>query len=151
MKVHEAVEFFLAYHRSNSQINTLRSYEFLLSKFEDFFGDGDLEEISSEGVLSFLTQRFSRRPCTYIYAKSVDVTMKVSIPRPRLHAEEVAPSGQLNRRGGVYSRPGGRDESRPYGSDNGSMIGRPPVAPTLPGKGAASSAPTCNALISCAL
>ena len=56
MKIHEAVEYCLAYHRSNSQINTLRSYEFLLSKFEDFFGDGDLEEISSEGVLSFLTQ-----------------------------------------------------------------------------------------------
>jgi len=58
MKIHEAVEYCLAYHRSNSQINTLRSYEFLLSKFEDFFGDGDLdlEAISSEEILSFLTQ-----------------------------------------------------------------------------------------------
>lgn len=56
MKVNEAVEYCLAYHRSNSQINTLRSYEFLLSKFEDFFGERDLEEISSVGVLSFLTQ-----------------------------------------------------------------------------------------------
>ena len=73
--------------------------------------------------------------------------MKGSSPRPRLRVEEVASSGLLNRVG-VYARLGGRDESRPYGLDNGSMVGRPPVAPTLPGKGAASSAPTCNALIS---
>ena len=56
MKIHEAVEYCLAYHRSNSQINTLRSYEFLLSKLEDFFGDRDLEAITHEEVLSFLTQ-----------------------------------------------------------------------------------------------
>ena len=29
MKIHEAVDYCLAYHRSNSQINTMRSYEFL--------------------------------------------------------------------------------------------------------------------------
>lgn len=54
MKVSEAVKFFLEYHKSNSKENTVRSYMLVLSKFSEEFGSADLEEMTTEKMLSFL-------------------------------------------------------------------------------------------------
>ena len=54
MKVSKAIKICLDYHRNHSKPNTLKSYEAILTKFGLIFGDKDLEEISSEDILTFL-------------------------------------------------------------------------------------------------
>ncbi|MGD8768440.1 MAG: site-specific integrase [Desulfobacterales bacterium] len=54
MKVSKAIKICLDYHRNHSKPNTIRSYEAILTKFGLIFGDKDLEEISSEDILTFL-------------------------------------------------------------------------------------------------
>ncbi len=54
MKVSKAIKICLDYHRNHSKPNTVRSYEAILTKFGLIFGDTDLEEISSEDILTFL-------------------------------------------------------------------------------------------------
>ncbi len=54
MKVSKAIEICLDYHRNHSKPNTIRAYEAILTKFGLIFGDKDLEEISSENILTFL-------------------------------------------------------------------------------------------------
>jgi len=56
MKVFEAKKCFFDYHSVNSKPNTIRNYELLLPKFCDQFGHRDLESITSEEVLTFLTR-----------------------------------------------------------------------------------------------
>ena len=55
MKVFKAINLFLDYHKMNSQKNTTRAYGSLLGKFRDHFLERELDSISSEEVLSFLT------------------------------------------------------------------------------------------------
>jgi site-specific recombinase XerD len=54
MKVAKAIDLYLEYHRLNSQKNTNRSYESLLSEFRNQFPDRDPESISPKEILSFL-------------------------------------------------------------------------------------------------
>jgi integrase/recombinase XerD len=54
VKVSKAIKICLDYHRNHSKPNTIRSYEAILTKFGLIFGDTDLEEISSEDILTFL-------------------------------------------------------------------------------------------------
>jgi len=54
MKVSEALKFFLEYHKAHSKENTVRSYMLVLSKFGEEFGSADLEEMTTEKMLSFL-------------------------------------------------------------------------------------------------
>jgi site-specific recombinase XerD len=56
MKVSKVIEIFLDYHRNHSKPNTVRSYEAILKKFGLIFGDEDLEKISSEDILTFLSK-----------------------------------------------------------------------------------------------
>lgn len=56
MKVLEAKKCFFDYHRVNSKRNTIRNYELLLLRFCDQFGHRELESITSEEVLAFLTR-----------------------------------------------------------------------------------------------
>ena len=56
MKVQKAVEYCLDYHKTNSRENTIRSYEFILTRFATSFGERDLESLSSDEILAFLTQ-----------------------------------------------------------------------------------------------
>ncbi len=54
MRVFEAVRIWLEYHKANSREKTLRTYRTTLSKFRDEFGERNLEDLTSEEVLSFL-------------------------------------------------------------------------------------------------
>lgn len=56
MDIQKAVKYCLEYHRSNSRENTIRSYDFILTRFALSFGERDLESISSDEILAFLTQ-----------------------------------------------------------------------------------------------
>jgi integrase/recombinase XerD len=47
---------FFDYHRMNSKTNTIRNYELVLSRFCYQFGDRVLGTISSDEILTFLTQ-----------------------------------------------------------------------------------------------
>jgi len=54
MKVSQAISFHLQYHRANSKKNTIKTCEFVLSRFITQFGKRDLASISQEEVLAFL-------------------------------------------------------------------------------------------------
>jgi integrase/recombinase XerD len=54
MNISKGVNYCLEYRKSNSKETTVRSWEFVLSRFERRFGDRELDSISSDEVLSFL-------------------------------------------------------------------------------------------------
>jgi site-specific recombinase XerD len=54
MKVSQAVDFHLQYHRANSKKNTIKTCEFVLSRFTAQFGKRELASISQEELLAFL-------------------------------------------------------------------------------------------------
>ena len=56
MRVSEASRLFLEYHKSHSKENSMRAYKLFLSKLCVDFGDEDLEQITTEKVLFFLTR-----------------------------------------------------------------------------------------------
>jgi len=51
-----ALTCFIEYHEANSKKNTVRNYRFVLSRFCESFGERDMESITTEEILSFLTQ-----------------------------------------------------------------------------------------------
>ena len=55
MKASEALTCFTEYHETNSKENTVRN-RFVLSRFGESFGERDVESITTEENLSFLTQ-----------------------------------------------------------------------------------------------
>jgi len=56
MKVSEAITCFFEYHEANSKKNTVRNYRFVICRFGEKFGERDIESITTDEVLSFLTQ-----------------------------------------------------------------------------------------------
>ena len=56
MKVSEAITCFIEYHEANSKKNTVGNYRFVLSRFGESFGGRDIASITTEEILSFLTQ-----------------------------------------------------------------------------------------------
>ena len=54
MKVSKAIEICLGYHQDYSKPNTIRAYKSILTKFGLVFGGKDIEQISSEDILTFL-------------------------------------------------------------------------------------------------
>ena len=56
MEVSQAINYYLEYHRMNSKKNSIRPYEFVLSRFDSQFGDRELDSITSDEILSFLNQ-----------------------------------------------------------------------------------------------
>ena len=56
MKVSQAVNYYRDYHKMNSKKNTTRNQEFILSRFQNQFSNKELESITSDEILSFLTQ-----------------------------------------------------------------------------------------------
>ncbi len=56
MKLEKAIDYCLRYHKANSKNNTYDSYKYMLSKFSNEFPDRELDSISTDEILSFLTQ-----------------------------------------------------------------------------------------------
>jgi len=56
MKTNQAVKNFLDYHRTNSKKNTLRNYSYILGYFQIKFGEREIESITPDEILGFLTE-----------------------------------------------------------------------------------------------
>lgn len=56
MKISQCINHFFNYQRMNVKKNTLRNYEFILSSFQNHFGDVEISNISSEDILAFMTR-----------------------------------------------------------------------------------------------
>jgi len=56
MKISEAAKLWLEYHKCHSKENSIRAYRLILTKFCDEFGTENLEEITTEIILSFLNR-----------------------------------------------------------------------------------------------
>ena len=56
MKISQAVKIYMDYHRSHSKENSIRAYDLILSKFCKQFGADNLEDITTDRILSFLNQ-----------------------------------------------------------------------------------------------
>jgi integrase len=56
MNVKQASKIWLDYHRAHSRNNTIRAYEFTISKFNQNFANLNLQEVSTDDVLDFMTQ-----------------------------------------------------------------------------------------------
>src|SRR5665811_2440246 len=81
MKVSQAVDFHLQYHRANSKKNTIKTCEFVLSHFINQFGKRDLASISHEEILTFLlslTKNNKQRPKETVTRFSQLSTISVS-------------------------------------------------------------------------
>ena len=60
MKVSKAIHSYQEYHRINSKKNTLKNYEFLFTHLSGEFGDRELESVTPDETLSFLTRLTDR-------------------------------------------------------------------------------------------
>ena len=56
MQVLKAIEIWLEYRRSHSRDNTLKAYHMVLSNFNREFGERDVQDITSDEILSFLNR-----------------------------------------------------------------------------------------------
>ena len=56
MNVSQASKIWLGYHRAHSKLNTVRAYQFTIEKFNQNFGNRNLNEVSTDDVLDFMTQ-----------------------------------------------------------------------------------------------
>ena len=56
MKIIQAGELWLDYHRFNSQKNSVKSYEALISKFYQDFGERSIESVTTDEILGFRTK-----------------------------------------------------------------------------------------------
>ena len=55
MKVSQAIDGYVAYHRANSKKNTIRNHEYVLQRFREQFDERELGSITSDEILAFLT------------------------------------------------------------------------------------------------
>lgn len=56
MKISKGINQFFNYQNLNVKKNTIRNYEFILSRFQKHFGDVKLESITSDNILEFMTK-----------------------------------------------------------------------------------------------
>ena len=56
MKVSEAAKLFLEYHKCHSKENSVRAYKLVLTQLCEEFGAEELEEITTQRILSFLNR-----------------------------------------------------------------------------------------------
>ena len=56
MQVSKAITIWLEYHKSHSKDNTMKAYNMVLSNFNREFRERNVEEITSDEVLSFLNR-----------------------------------------------------------------------------------------------
>jgi hypothetical protein len=56
MNITRAVDFCLQYHKINSRPNTLANYEIILRKFNESYGDHDIQSITTEDIIAFLAE-----------------------------------------------------------------------------------------------
>lgn len=56
MNVSRAAQIWLDYHRAHSKENTIRAYEFIITKFCHKFGDLYLNEFSTDDIMDFMNQ-----------------------------------------------------------------------------------------------
>ena len=63
MRIKEAAKLWMEYHKSHSKHSSIRAYKLVITKLCLEFGTESLEEITTENILSFLTEfhLFSRR------------------------------------------------------------------------------------------
>jgi integrase len=56
MNVSQTSKIWLEYHRAHSKENTVRAYEFTIAKFNQNFANLNLNEVSTDDVLDFMTK-----------------------------------------------------------------------------------------------
>ena len=56
MNVSQASKIWLEYHRAHSKHNTVRAYEFTIAKFNQNFANLNLNEVSTDDILDFMTK-----------------------------------------------------------------------------------------------
>ena len=56
MNVSQAAKIWLNYHRAHSKKNTFRAYEFTIEKFNQNFANLNLNEVSADDILDFMTK-----------------------------------------------------------------------------------------------
>ncbi len=61
MKVSEAAKLFLEYHKCHSKENSVRAYKLVLTQLCEEFGAEELEEITTQRILSFFPESDHRR------------------------------------------------------------------------------------------
>lgn len=55
MKVSQAVDYCLNYHRQNSKMSTLGNYDFILSRFKTQFEQREISSITQDEIITFLS------------------------------------------------------------------------------------------------
>ena len=54
--INGSYEIFFNYQRMNAKKSTLKNYKFVLTRFENYFGNIELTSITTDGILPFLTK-----------------------------------------------------------------------------------------------
>ena len=54
MKITDAIQYCLNYQRENSRITTYRSWKFVLTRLERYYGEREINSITSDEIMTFL-------------------------------------------------------------------------------------------------
>ena len=57
MKISKALNQFFSYQKLNIKKNTIQNYEFVLTRFQDHFGEIELSSITSDNIWEFMTKK----------------------------------------------------------------------------------------------
>jgi hypothetical protein len=98
MNVSQTSKIWLDYHRAHSKEYTVRAYEFTIAKFNQNYATLNLSEVSTDGILNFMTQftegrkpqtkriRFSHLNAFFNFMKNnFDGSVKNPCDSPMLH------------------------------------------------------------------
>ena len=56
MKLSKAAKIWIDYHKTHSNKNTVRSYQAIIERFIQEFGDGPIDQVTPEHILTFLNR-----------------------------------------------------------------------------------------------
>jgi site-specific recombinase XerD len=86
MKVSQAVDYHVQYHQANSKKNTIKTCEFVLTRFSAKFGSRDIECLTHEEILTFLisltvdTKQATKRNRCSVLTSFYNFTINTSLP-----------------------------------------------------------------------
>ena len=91
MKLSKAAKIWIDYHKAHSKKNTVRSYQAIIERFIRKFGDGPIDQVTPEHVLTFLNRltegnkpytkrtRFSRLSSFFNFVRATILILNLGI------------------------------------------------------------------------
>ncbi len=92
MKLSKAAKIWIDYHKTHSKKNTVRSYRAIIERYIKEFGDGPVDQVTPEQILTFLNRLtegnkpYTKRIRFFQLSSFFNSSATISIPSIGTHA-----------------------------------------------------------------